>query len=94
MAKVGWKMNLNYGIHHKRTLEDVIIIGLQVAIVFLIVTIGAMFAVDAWIKEDINRVAKLKEHIYGVTEQRSYAVPNPHDLASPKTRVFAEGGGK
>ena len=87
-------MNISHGIHHKRTLEDIIITGLQVAIVFLIVTIGAMFAVDAWIKEDINRVAKLKEHIYGVTEQRSYAIPNPHDLANPKTRVFAEGGGK
>ena len=87
-------MNLTHGIHHKRTLEDIIIIGLQVAIVAFVVTIGAMFAVDAWIKEDINRVEKLREHIYGVTEQRSYAIPNPHDLASPKTRVFAEGRGR
>ena len=83
-------MNITHGIHHKNTLEDILIIGLQVAIVALVVTIGAMFAVDAWIKEDIARVEKLKQHIYGVTEQRTYAIPNPHDLAEPRTRVFAE----
>ena len=55
-------MGIDTGEHHKRTFEDRLIVLLQVAICFLIIFIGAMFAVDAWIKEDIARSKKLQEH--------------------------------
>ena len=95
-------MNIVKGIHHKRTIEDVIIITLQVAICAMIIGIGAMFAVDAWVKEDIARVDRLKQHIYDVAYGKATygpaaprgVRPNYGDLSEPKTRVFADAGSK
>ena len=87
-------MNLTHGIHHKRTGLDYAIIAVQVAICAVVIGTVAFYFADAWVREDMARVAKLHEKFYGVTEQRTYAIPNPHDLATPRTRVFAEGRGR
>jgi hypothetical protein len=91
-------MNLVHGIHHKRSLEDILISVMQGAIVTLILFIVALVAADAWIKEDVARVEKLKQHIYDVAYGRATAGPaaptgvrpNYGDLSEPKTRVFAD----
>ena len=82
----------------KINLEDFLIISFQVAIVVLILTIVALVGADAWMKEDIARVEKLKQHIYEVAYGRATRGPaaptgvRPHytDKAEPRTRVFAE----
>ena len=91
-------MNIVRGIHHKATLEDFLIRTFQVAIVALVLTIVALVGSDAWIKEDIARVEKLKQHLYDVAYGRATRGPSaptgvrPHytDKAEPRTRVFAE----
>jgi hypothetical protein len=55
-------MGIIEGAYHKRTFEDRLITVLQVAICAMILFCLAMFAVDAWIKEDIARGKKLQEH--------------------------------
>jgi hypothetical protein len=91
-------MKLIQGIHHKRTLEDILISVFQGAIVFTIIGIVALVAADAWMKEDIARVEKLKQHLYDVAYSRATVGPtaptgvrpNYGDLSEPKTRVFAD----
>ena len=91
-------MNLIHGIHHKRTFEDILISVFQVAIVATIIGIVALVAVDAWMKEDIARVEKLKKHFYDVAMSTDVSPPraptgvkpNHGDLSEPKTRVFAD----
>ena len=91
-------MNLVHGIHHKRTLEDILISVFQVAIVATIIGIVALVGVNAWILEDTARVHKLKQHIYDVAYSRATVGPaaptgvrpNYGDLSEPKTRVFAD----
>lgn len=55
-------MNLRQGRFHKHTIEDRLIIVLQVAICALVLFCLAMVAVDAWIAEDNARVLKLQQH--------------------------------
>lgn len=55
------------GIHHKRSIEDILISVFQVTIVTLILSIVALVAVDAFVKEDIARVEKLRRHFYEVS---------------------------
>jgi hypothetical protein len=90
-------MKLVRGIHHKRTLEDLLIRAFQGAIVTLILTIVALVAADAWIKEDIARVEKLKQHFYDIAYSRVEGPKAPAGLkpnygapSEPKTRVFAD----
>jgi len=91
-------MKLVHGIHHKRTLEDYLITSLQFIIVATILGIVALVAVDAWVEEDIARVANLKKHFYEVAYGRATVGPaaptgvrpNYGDLSEPKTRVFAD----
>ena len=91
-------MNLIHGIHHKRTLEDILISVFQVAIVATIIGIVALVAVDAWVEEDILRVQKLKQHFYDLAMSTDVSPPraptgvrpNYGDLSEPKTRVFAD----
>jgi hypothetical protein len=93
-----WQMNIRQGIHHKRTVEDILISVLQGAIVTIILVIVALVAVDAFIKEDDARIAKLRQHFYDVAYSRSTVGPaaptglktNYGALAEPKTRVFAD----
>lgn len=80
-----------------KRLEDILITFFQVAIVATIIGIGAMWAVDAWITEDNNRVASLKRHFYDVAYSRvegpkapTGVRPNYGDLSEPKTRAFAD----
>lgn len=95
-------MNIVKGIHHKRNLEDLLISVFQVAIVATIIGIVALVAADAWMKEDIARVEKLKQHIYDVAYGKATygpatptgVRPNYGDLAEPKTRVFQDAGSK
>ena len=80
--------------------EDYLITFLQVAIVATIIGIVALVAADAWMKEDIARVEKLRKHFYEVALSTSTDVtppkpptgvkPNYGDLAEPKTRVFQD----
>ena len=79
--------------------EEFVISILQVAIVTLILTIVAMVAADAWVKEDTARVERLSRHIYEVALHRERATleptttpaqPQPGDVAQPKTRVFQD----
>jgi hypothetical protein len=99
-------MNIRHGIHHKRTLEDILISVFQVAIVATIIGIVALVAADAWMKEDIARVEKLKQHIYDVAYGRATvgpaaptgvrpnygesSEPKPTDLAKPKVTYFQD----
>ena len=99
-------MNLIHGIHHKRTLEDILISVFQVAIVTMILFIVALVAADAWMKEDIARVAKLKQHVYEVAYGRATmgpaaptgvrpnygesSEPKPTDKAKPKVTYFQD----
>jgi len=91
-------MNLIHGIHHKRTIEDYLIAFFQFAIVTTILGIVALVAADAWMKEDIARVEKLKQHFYDVAMSTDVSPPkaptgvkpNYGALSEPKTRVFAD----
>lgn len=91
-------MNIVKGIHHKRNLEDIIISVFQVAIVATIIGIVALVAAEAWIKEDIARVEKLKQHVYDVAYGKATYGPAAHtgvrpnygDLAEPRTKVFQD----
>ena len=93
-------MNIVRGIHHKATLEDVLIRVFQVAIVALVLTIIALVGVNAWEQEDIARVEKLKQHLYDVAYGRAArgpaaptgVRPNYGDLAEPRTLVFQDAG--
>ena len=95
-------MNLVHGIHHKRTLEDILISVFQVAIVTLILFIVAMVAVDAYIADEDARIAKLKQHIYDVAYGRATVGPaaptgvrpNYGEPSEPKTRVFQDASSK
>ena len=79
-------------------LEDYLITFFQVAIVATIIGIVALVAADAWMKEDIARVEKLKQHFYDVAYSRATlgpaaptgVRPNYGDLAEPRTRVFQD----
>lgn len=93
-------MNIVKGIHHKRTIEDILISILQVAIVATIIGIIALVAADAWMREDIARVDKLKRHFYEVSMSR-YAAgpsaptgvrPNYGEPSEPRTHVFRDAG--
>jgi hypothetical protein len=85
-----------------KSIEDIIIRTLQVAIVALILTIVAMVGVDAWVEEDIARVDKLQKHFYDVAMSTDVSPPkaptgvkpNYGALAEPKTRVFADASQK
>jgi hypothetical protein len=55
----------------KRNLEDTIIGCLTGAIAALILFILAMLFVDAWVKEDIERVERLKRHQYEIMMEQS-----------------------
>ena len=55
-------MGIIEGAYHKRTFEDWLIDALKVAICALVIFCLAMFFVDAWIKEDIERGKKLQQH--------------------------------
>ena len=91
-------MNLIHGIHHKRTLEDILISVFQVAIVTMILFIVALVAVDAWVAEDNARVVNLQKHFYDVAMSTDVSPPkaptgvkpNYGALSEPKTRVFAD----
>jgi hypothetical protein len=94
------RMNLVHGIHHKRSLEDILISVMQGAIVTLILFIVALVAADAWIKEDIARVEKLKQHLYEVAYARATVGPaaptgvrpNYGEPSEPKVRLFQDVG--
>lgn len=93
-------MKLVQGIHHhqKRALEDYLITAFQAAIVAIILFIIALVGVDAWTREDIARVEKLKRHFYEVALQRGTVgpavptgvKPNYGDLSEPRTKVFQD----
>ena len=93
-------MKLVHGIHHKRTLEDYLITSLQFIIVATILGIVALVAVDAWVEEDIARVANLKKHFYDIAMSTDVSPPkaptgvrpNYGDLSEPKVRVFQDAG--
>ena len=93
-------MNIVKGIHHKTSIEDILISILQVAIVATIIGIVALVAADAWMREDIARVEKLKRHFYEVSMSRDAAVPahptgvrpNYGEPSEPRTRVFQDTG--
>ena len=79
-------------------LEDYLIGFFQVAIVAAIIGIVALVAADAWMKEDIARVEKLKKHVYEVAYGRATygpaapaeVRPNHGDLAKPKVTHFQD----
>ena len=79
-------------------IENALIWFFQVAIVATIIGIVALVGVNAFIKEDIARVEKLKQHLYDVAFSRATVgpsaptglKPNYGDLSTPKTRVFAD----
>jgi uncharacterized UPF0146 family protein len=85
-----------------KNLEDYLITFFQVAIVATIIGIVALVAADAWMKEDIARVYKLKQHFYDVAMSTDVSPPraptgvkpNYGDLSEPKTRVFADASQK
>lgn len=77
-------MNITKGQFHKRTLEDHLITAFQVVIVALIIFVGALFGVNAWMREDIARVAKLKQHFYEVSLSTSTDVTPPKPPAGVK----------
>lgn len=87
---------------NKLKLEDILIRAFQGAIVTLILTIVALVAADAWMKEDIARVEKLKQHFYDVAMSTDVSPPkaptgvkpNYGALSEPKTRVFADASQK
>ena len=89
-------MNLIHGIH----LEDILISVFQVAIVATIIGIVALVGVNAWILEDTERVAKLKQHFYDVAYSRATVVPaaptgvrpNYGEPSEPKVRYFQDAG--
>jgi hypothetical protein len=91
-------MKLVHGIHHKRSLEDILISVFQFAIVATILGIVALVAVDAWVDDDNARVANLQKHFYDVAMSTDVSPPksptgvkpNYGALAEPKTRVFAD----
>jgi len=86
-------MNLKQGQFHKPTLEDNLIRAFQGAIVMLILWIVVLVAVDAWIKEDDARIAKLQQHLYDIALRHDpvpAAPPKPTDLAEPKVRYFQD----
>ena len=95
-------MNLIQGIHHKRSLEDILISVFQVAIVATTIGIVALVAADAWMKEDVARVEKLKQHVYDVAYGRATVGPaaptgvrpNYGEPSEPKVRVFQDAGRK
>lgn len=84
----------------KLNIEDVLIRALQVAIAALILTIVALVAADAWVKEDLLRVEKLKQHFYDVAYAHAATgpaapaglKPNFGEPSEPKTRVFQDAG--
>ena len=79
-------------------LLDVAIYGLQIAIVAGILTLIALFAVDAYIADEDARVAKLQQHLYDVALGRGTygpAAPTglrlaPTDKAQPKVTYFQD----
>ena len=85
-----------------KNLEDYLITFFQVAIVATIIGIVALVAADAWMKEDIARVEKLKRHFYDVSMSTDVSPPkaptgvkpNYGAPAAPKTRVFADASAK
>jgi hypothetical protein len=84
----------------KFNLEDFLIGFLQVAIVATIIGIGAMWAADAWMREDIARVEKLKQHLYDVAYARATVGPaaptgvrpNYGEPSEPRVRLFQDVG--
>lgn len=90
-------MNIRQGQFHRRT-DDVLVRIIQAAICAIILLALAMVGVDAWIKEDTARVAKLKKHIYDIALSRgTYGPAAPtgvrpryDSLATPKTKVFQD----
>ena len=85
-----------------KNLEDYLITFFQVAIVATIIGIVALVAADAWMKEDIARVEKLKQHFYDVSMSTDVSPPraptgvkpNYGAPSEPKTRVFADASSK
>jgi hypothetical protein len=85
-----------------KNLEDYLITFFQVAIVATIIGIVALVAADAWMKEDIARVEKLKRHFYDVAMSTDVSPPkaptgvkpNYGAPSEPKTRVFADASAK
>ena len=79
-------------------LEDLLVVFFQFAIVATIIGIVALVAADAWMKEDIARVEKLKQHFYDVAYSRAAAGPaaptgvrpNYGEPSEPRTRVFQD----
>ena len=78
-------------------LEDLLVVFFQFAIVATIIGIGAMWAADAWMREDVARVEKLKQHFYDLAYSRvegpkapTGVRPNYGAPSEPKTRVFAD----
>jgi hypothetical protein len=91
-------MKLVHGIHHKRSLGDILISVFQFAIVATIIGIVALVAVDAWVDEDNARVANLQKHFYDVAMSTNVTPPkaptgvkpNYGALSEPRTKVFQD----
>jgi hypothetical protein len=81
-----------------KNLEDYLITFFQVAIVATIIGIVALVAADAWMKEDIARVEKLKQHFYDVSMSTDVSPPraptgvkpNYGAPSEPNIRVFTD----
>ena len=81
-----------------KNLEDYLITFFQVAIVATIIGIVALVAADAWMKEDIARVEKLKQHFYDVSMSTDVSPPraptgvkpNYGAPSEPRVRYFQD----
>lgn len=79
-------------------IENSLIRMFQIVIVGLILMLVALVAADAWIKEDIARVQKLKRHFYEVSMSVDAAGPaaptgvrpNYGEPSEPKVRHFQD----
>jgi|WetSurMetagenome_2_1015567.scaffolds.fasta_scaffold1363962_2 hypothetical protein len=81
-----------------KNIEDYLITFFQVAIVATIIGIIALVAADAWMKEDIARVEKLKQHFYDVAMSTDMTPPkaptgvkpNYGEPSEPKMRLYVD----
>lgn len=93
---IQWSSKDKYGVTIQK-IENALVLFFQVVIVATVLGVIALYAVDAWIKEDNERVMGLEERFYAMALARSYAPappsnvrPNFGDLSEPKTRVFQD----
>ena len=91
-------MGIQRGIHHKKTLGELLTVSVQGAIVALILFVVAMVAVEAWEKEDVARVEKLQKHFYALAISRETLGPAAHtgvrpnfgESSEPKTNTYQD----